>query len=299
MHLISIADLKKEEILSLLKFASELKKKPIKNALKEKILASCFFEPSTRTRLSFESAIIRLGGQVIGFSDSHFISTKKGETLCDSIKIISKYADVIVIRHPLEGAAKLASEVSSVPVINAGDGANQHPTQTLADLFTIQECQGKLEGLQVAMVGDLKYGRTIHSLALGAALFDIRLYFISPDQLTMPDDILQELRKKGVKFSFHRSIEEVVGKVDILYMTRLQKERLAEGEFEKIKDQYVLTKDMLDSAKKNLKILHPLPRIFEIDPAIDKTPFAFYFQQAENAVFIRQALLLSLLRGIQ
>ena len=290
-HLISIADLSKEEILSILDMAQGIKKNPIKKVFKNKILASCFFEPSTRTRLSFESAMIRLGGQVIGFSDANSISEKKGETLHDSIQVISKYADILVIRHPLDGAARLASEVSSIPVINAGDGTNQHPTQTLLDLFTIRECQGRLEGIQLAMVGDLKHARTIHSLALGCTHFGMRLFFVSQEQLTMPDHILQDLREKGIKFSFHKSVEEIIAKADIIYMTRLQKERLGEGEYETLKDPFVMTEKTLESAKKNLKILQPLPRTHEIDRSVDKTPFAYYFQQAENGVYVRQALL--------
>jgi aspartate carbamoyltransferase catalytic subunit len=218
MHnLISISDLSKEEIEKILKRAAEFKKKPPKDLLRGKILASCFFEPSTRTRLSFESAMLKLGGQVVGFSDAASTSVRKGETLSDTMRVIGGLADLIVIRHPLEGAAKLASQATTKPVINAGDGANQHPTQTLLDLFTIKECQGKLSGLNIAIVGDLKYGRTVHSLSYAAALFDMRLYFISPDELTLPDAILQELRKKRGKFSFHRSIEEAIGKADILH----------------------------------------------------------------------------------
>lgn len=295
--LISISDLSKEEIEKLLKRAAEFKKKPPKELLRGKILASCFFEPSTRTRLSFESAMLRLGGQVIGFSDSNCTSTKKGETLFDTIKVIGALADLIVIRHPLEGAAKLASEATRKPVINAGDGANQHPTQTLLDLFTIKECQGKLSGLNIAIVGDLKYGRTVHSLAYAAALFDMRLYFISPDELTLPDAILQELRKKRGKFSFHRSIEEVIGKVDILYMTRLQKERFDQATYERVKDNFILNEALLEKAKKHLRVLHPLPRVSEIARAVDNTPHAYYFQQAENGLFVRQALLAYYLRS--
>ncbi len=298
MHnLISISDLSKEEIEKILKRAAEFKKKPPKDLLLGKILASCFFEPSTRTRLSFESAMLKLGGQVIGFSNADSTSVRKGETLSDTMRVIGGLADLIVIRHPLEGAAKLASQATTKPVINAGDGANQHPTQTLLDLFTIKECQGKLSGLNVAIVGDLKYGRTVHSLSYAAALFDMRLYFISPDELTLPDAILQELRKKRGKFSFHRSIEEVIGKVDILYMTRLQKERFDTSTYERVKENYILEEALLQKAKKHLRILHPLPRVGEIDRAIDKTPHAYYFQQAENGLFVRQSLLYSILKN--
>lgn len=289
--LISIAHLSKEEIEHLLKCAAEFKKKPAKELLRGNILASCFFEPSTRTRLSFESAMLRLGGQVIGFSDSASTSIKKGESLHDSMKVIGSLADLIVIRHPLEGAARLASLATNKPVINAGDGANQHPTQTLLDLFTIKECQGKLEGLKVAIVGDLKYGRTVHSLAYAAALFDMRLYFISPEELTLPDTILHQLRKLRGKFSFHRSVEEVIDKVDVLYVTRIQKERFDEATYEKVKESFILKEAQLKNAQSHLKVLHPLPRVNEIEVAIDKTPHAYYFQQAENGLFVRQALL--------
>ncbi|HSW86404.1 MAG TPA: aspartate carbamoyltransferase [Rhabdochlamydiaceae bacterium] len=293
--ILSIFDLSEDEIEMILERAEEMKKEPSKDLLQGCILASCFFEPSTRTRLSFESAMLRLGGSVIGFSDSESTSSKKGESLQDSIKVIGQYADIIAIRHPREGAARLAQESTDIPVVNAGDGANQHPTQTLVDLFTIKECQGTLHSLHIAMVGDLKYGRTPHSLALACALFDARLYFISPEQLTVPDYILHELRKKGVKFSFHHSIEEVIPKIDILYMTRIQKERFEEGEYERIKDQFVLKEPMLKNAKQNLKIFHPLPRINEIETAVDETPYAYYFQQAANGIYVRQAVLALLL----
>lgn len=289
--LISIGDLSREEIEQMLNHAESFKRKPPKDLLAGYILASCFFEPSTRTRLSFESAMLRLGGRVIGFSDSGSTSVKKGETLFDTIKVIGNLADLIVIRHPQEGAAKLASLATSKPVINAGDGANQHPTQTLLDLFSMKECQGKLDGLKIAIVGDLKYGRTVHSLVYAAALFDMRLYFISPDELTLPDSMLHELRKRRGKFSFHRTIEEVIGNLDLLYMTRIQKERFDHATYERVCSRHVLTEPLLKKAKKHLRILHPLPRVGEIDPAIDDTAHAYYFQQAENGLFVRQALL--------
>jgi aspartate carbamoyltransferase catalytic subunit len=289
--LISIADLSKEEILLILKRAEEIKQKRPKELLKAKILASCFYEPSTRTRLSFESAMIRLGGSVIGFSDSDSTAAKKGESLKDTMKIMGQYADAIILRHPSEGAARVASESTDKPVLNAGDGANQHPTQTLIDLFTIKECCKKLKSLSVAFVGDLKFGRTVHSLSLACAHFDMRLFFISLEQLALPDEIGHLLKKQGVKFSFHRNIQDVLGKVDILYMTRIQKERLDASDYEKYKDAYILKEEMLKKVKKNLKILHPLPRVNEIEAAIDKTPFARYFQQAENGLYVRMALL--------
>jgi aspartate carbamoyltransferase catalytic subunit len=294
--LISISDLTKEEILLILKHAEEIKKRAPKDLAKGKILASCFYEPSTRTRLSFEAAMLRLGGDVIGFSESANISAKKGESLHDTMKTIGGYADLIVLRHPLEGAARVASEATAKPVINAGDGANQHPTQTLLDLFSIKECQGKLKTLNIAFVGDLKYGRTVHSLCMACAHFDMRLFFVSPEMLSLPEEIVHTLKKQGVKFSFHRAIEEVIGKADILYMTRLQKERLEN--YEKLKDAYILKEEMLKKVKSNLKIFHPLPRVNEIETSIDLTPMAYYFQQAENGLYVRMALLSLILGGI-
>ncbi len=240
---------------------------------------------------------MRLGGQNIGFSSDEGLSIKKGETLHDTIRVISEYADLIVIRHPSEGAARLAAEVSVKPVINAGDGANQHPTQALVDLFTIQECQKSLEGLSIALVGDLKYGRTIHSFAQACMLFDVRLYLVSPQELALPEPICDALKKQGVRFSFHRSMEEVLPKVDILYLTRIQQERFSEAEYQLVKNNYILTPALLKNAKTkaNLKVLHPLPRINEIDIGVDKTPYSHYFIQAANGVYVRQALLALLL----
>ncbi|PIS00333.1 MAG: aspartate carbamoyltransferase [Chlamydiae bacterium CG10_big_fil_rev_8_21_14_0_10_35_9] len=295
--LVSIFDLTKSEILYILKKARELKKNPKPDLLKNKILANCFFEPSTRTKLSFEAAMLRLGGKVIGFSDSKITSTEKGESLSDSMKIMSSYADIIVMRHPLEGSAMQAAEVSSVPVINAGDGANQHPTQTLVDLFTIEESQSSLEDLKIAFVGDLRYGRTAHSLALGLSNFKARMYFISPPTLSLPEEETSDLKKKGIKFSFHKSFEEVLDKVDILYMTRIQKERIPYLEYQKLQSQFILQLPHLKKVKKNMKILHPLPRVHEIDIDIDKTPHAYYFQQAANGVFVREAILALFLGG--
>lgn len=293
--IISIKDLSLEQIKLILKTADSLKKKPNTTLLKNKIIANCFFEPSTRTRLSFETAALRLGGQTIGFVDAENISVKKGETLHDTIKIISSYADLIVIRHPQEGAARLAADVADIPVINAGDAANQHPTQALVDLFTIQESQKKLNGLNIALVGDLKYGRTIHSLAQLCTHFDVRLFLVSPELLTLPEYICDELKKKGLKFSFHQKIEDVINRVDILYMTRIQQERFGKMEYESVKNQFILTSKTLEKAKDNLKVLHPLPRVNEIDIAVDASPHAHYFQQAANGVCVRQALLTLLL----
>jgi aspartate carbamoyltransferase catalytic subunit len=293
--ILSIKDLSLDDIQTILKTAAHLKHNPETQLLKNKIVAHCFFEPSTRTRLSFESATLRLGGNVIGFSNDEGLSVQKGETLLDTMRVISAYADLLVIRHPREGAARLAAEASDRPVINAGDGANQHPTQALVDLFTIQECQHRLEGLNIALVGDLKYGRTIHSFAAACMLLDVRLYLVSPEGLTLPDPICDTLKKHGVRFSFHQALEEVIPKVDILYLTRIQQERFSEAEYQLVKNNYILTTEHLKKAKSHLKILHPLPRLNEIDISVDKTPFAHYFTQAANGVYVRQALLALLL----
>ncbi len=293
--ILSIKDLSLENIQLILNTASKLKQTPVSNLIQGKLVAQCFFEPSTRTRLSFESAALRLGGQVLGFSSDDNLSVKKGETLHDTIKVVSDYADLIVIRHTREGAARLAAEASNKPIINAGDGANQHPTQALVDLFTIHECQQRLDGLSIALVGDLKYGRTIHSFAEICMLFDVRLYLVSPEILTLPEPICDILKKQGIRFSFHRSLEEVMPKIDILYMTRIQQERFSQAEYQLVKDHYILTPEYLHNAKPNLKVLHPLPRLNEIATGVDSTPYAHYFNQAANAVYVRQALLALLL----
>ncbi|MBP8173396.1 MAG: aspartate carbamoyltransferase [Aeromonadaceae bacterium] len=295
-HIISISDLTRPELELVVQTASELKAHPRHDLLCNKLVASCFFEASTRTRLSFETAAQRLGGSVIGFADAGNTSlAKKGETLADSVRIITSYTDAFVIRHPQEGAARLAAEFSRVPVINAGDGSNQHPTQTLLDLFTIYETQGRLDGLKVAFVGDLKYGRTVHSLAQALSLFGARLYFVSPEALAMPEYICEELEERGIEYSVHAELEEIIAELDILYMTRVQKERFDETEYKHIAARFVLTTETLEEAKPNLKILHPLPRVDEIHYDVDATPYAYYFQQAENGVYARQALLALLL----
>ena len=277
-HIISINDLSREDLELVLATAAKLKANPQPELLKHKVIASCFFEASTRTRLSFETSMHRLGASVVGFSDSANTSLgKKGETLADTISVISTYVDAIVMRHPQEGAARLATEFSGgVPVLNAGDGANQHPTQTLLDLFTIQETQGRLENLNVAMVGDLKYGRTVHSLT---------------QALAMPQYIRDMLDETGIAWSLHSAIDDVMAEVDILYMTRVQKERLDPSEYANVKAQFVLRAADLEGARANMKVLHPLPRIDEITTDVDKTPHAWYFQQAGNGIFARQALL--------
>ncbi|RJG50414.1 aspartate carbamoyltransferase [Motilimonas pumila] len=290
--IISIADLSRDELELIVATAKDLKHNPQPELLKNKIVASCFFEASTRTRLSFETAVQRLGGSVIGFDSGGNTSlAQKGETLADSVKVISSYSDAFFMRHPQEGAARLAAEFASVPVINGGDGSNQHPTQTLLDLFTIYETQSSLQNLNIAFVGDLKYGRTVHSLAQALSLFNCNFYFISPQALAMPDYIIEELDEAGINYSTHESIEEVIDSLDILYMTRVQKERFDETEYQHMKSAFVLNGSMLSKVRDNLKILHPLPRVDEITTDVDDTPYAYYFQQAENGVYARQALL--------
>lgn len=290
--IIAIQDFSKDDIIHLINIAQTLKHKPQPALLKGKILGSCFFEPSTRTRLSFEAAMHRLGGSVIGFTDSMNTSTKKGESLHDSMKMMNHYADLIVIRHPMEGSAQLAADAVDIPVINAGDGACQHPTQTLLDLLTIQETQSRIDDLNIALVGDLKHGRTAHSLAKALIPFNCRLYFVCPPSLQMPKSICDELKEKGVKFSFHKSADEIIHRIDILYMTRIQEERFSQkADYEKVKNSYVIKPCLFDTAKENLKVLHPLPRVNEIDLRVDEMPFAFYFQQAGNGIYARQALL--------
>ncbi|MFM2588655.1 aspartate carbamoyltransferase [Vibrio sp. TBV020] len=293
-HIISIPELSREELELIVDTAARLKAEPNPELLKHKVVASCFFEPSTRTRLSFETAVERLGGSVIGFDNGGNTSlAKKGETLADSVQVIASYVDAFVMRHPQEGAARLASEFSKgVPIINGGDGANQHPTQTLLDLFSIYETQGTLDNLNVAFVGDLKYGRTVHSLTQALAKFNnVRFFFIAPDALAMPDYICEELEDAGIKFSMHSNIEEVVPELDVLYMTRVQKERFDESEYAHMKSAFILTAATLTEARDNLKVLHPLPRVDEITTDVDKTKHAYYFEQAENGVYAREALL--------
>lgn len=296
--IISMRDFSKHEIDLVLRTAAYFKTHPSPtHHLRSKILASLFLEPSTRTRLSFEAAMYRLSGHVLSVSDSQETSIAKGESLSDTIKVISSYADIIVLRHPCEGAARLAAEATTLPVINAGDGANEHPSQTLLDLFSLKESQSSVDGLKIAFVGDLKYSRTIHSLALAATHYNLRMYFVSPDSLTLPDRICHELKAQGVQYSFHLSLEELLPKLDVLYMTRLQKERFQDvGDLDTkhdahTKNIYVLKPHMLKNVKPNFKVLSPLPRLHEIDVGVDATPYAYYFQQAANGLFVRQALL--------
>ena len=290
-HLISIPDLSNEQLECLLDTALRLKREPRYNLLEGRLIGSCFFEPSTRTRLSFETAVQRLGGKVIGFSDGANTSAKKGETLADTARIISSYTDAIIIRHPKDGAARVLSEFSAVPVINAGDGTNQHPSQTLLDLVTIQETQGRLDNLVIAMAGDLKYGRTVHSLAQAMKRHQAEFIFVSPPSLAMPDYITEELDAAGCRYQILPSLEEAARHADILYMTRVQRERFDEQEFAKIQGKFNLEATTLAQAKPNLRVLHPLPRVDEIHPNVDGTVYAYYFEQAKNGVFARMAML--------
>ena len=294
--LVSITDFSKEEILRIVELAAEFEANPNQKLLDGKVVSSLFFEPSTRTRLSFETAINRLGGGIIGFTDSSSSSTTKGESLNDTIKMVSNYSDLIVMRHPLEGSARYASEVSDVPVINAGDGANQHPTQTLLDMYSIYKTQGTLENLNIFLVGDLKYGRTVHSLLMAMSQFNPTFNFISPDSLKMPDEYKLFLDKKGIKYYEHLEFTDIIEEADILYMTRVQRERFSDPiEYEKVKNVYVLRNSMLDNTKDNLRILHPLPRVNEIHTDVDSNPKAYYFEQAENGVYARMAIMASIL----
>ena len=290
--LVSISDYNKEDYLKILDLAVEFEKEPNQYILKGNVVATLFFEPSTRTRLSFESAVNRLGGRILGFSDSSTTSATKGETLRDTIKTVSNYCDLIVMRHPYEGAARFASEVSKVPVINAGDGANQHPTQTLLDLFSIRKTQNSLENLNIFLVGDLKYGRTVHSLLMAMSKFNASFYFISPDELKMPDEYKLFLNQMGLKYYEYKDFSDIVEHADIIYMTRVQKERFSDPiEYEKTKNAYVLKMSMLQKAKPNMKVLHPLPRVNEIHLDVDDSDKAYYFTQALNGVYTRQAII--------
>ena len=294
--LISIHDFTKEEMLHILDVAQEFEKNKVQRLLQDKVIATLFFEPSTRTRLSFETASNRLGARVIGFSDAGNTSVSKGETLKDTIKMVSNYVDLIVMRHPLEGAARYASEVASVPVINAGDGANQHPSQTMLDLYTIRQTQGKLTDIKLNMVGDLKYGRTVHSLLQAMSHFNPHFTFTAPDELKMPQEYKDFLDAKGIPYHETRDLEGSLNDCDILYMTRVQQERFTDPmEYEKVKNTYNLTASMLGGARENMKILHPLPRITEIAQDVDDTKHAYYFKQAENGVYARMAIISYLL----
>ncbi len=294
--LVSISDFSKEEIIRIVELAAHFEANPNQDLLKGKVVACLFFEPSTRTRISFETAINRLGGRVVGFSDSSTSSATKGETLKDTIKMVSSYADLIVMRHPLEGAARYASEQSPVPIINAGDGANQHPTQTLLDLYSIQKTQGRLTDLNIFMVGDLKYGRTVHSLLMAMMHFNPIFNLISPDELRMPTEYKMMLYNSGIPYHEHQEMTDAINEADILYMTRVQKERFSDPiEYEKVKNVHILRNSMLDHSKPNLRVLHPLPRVNEIDVDVDENPKAYYFEQAKNGMYTRMAIIASIL----
>ncbi len=301
-NIISVLDFTKEEITYVLELSKRMEERSHPDILKGKVLANLFFEPSTRTRMSFEAAMKRLGGEVIGFDELGTTSTVKGESLRDSVKTIEGYCDIIVLRHFLEGASRLTADSVNIPVINAGDGASQHPTQTFLDLYTIKNAKGILEDLSVGFLGDLKYGRTSHSLAYALALFNATMYFISPPSLRIPKDYLEELEMRGVSYHEVDSIFEVSEKLDILYCTRIQKERFADPvEYEKVRGNYKLSKSILDDLKikDDLKILHPLPRVEEMDESVDTTSYAMYFQQAHSGIPVRETLLAAVLGAIQ
>lgn len=299
--IISIRDFSKADLLHVLKVAKQMEGKKRSDILKSKIMGALFFEPSTRTRLSFISAMEQLGGKALGFATSSVTSIKKGETLWNTIKMVENYVDVIVMRHHIEGAARLAAEASSKPVINAGDGANQHPTQTLLDLYTIQKTKGRLDGLHIGMLGDLKYGRTVHSLAIALSNFnDVTLYFIAPDALKMPESYIEFLKQKGIRFYETADLLKYSNKLDILYATRIQQERFPDPlEYEKLKGVYRLDSSLLPHIKKDMKIMHPLPRVDEISPEIDETEHALYFEQAANGIPVRKAILALVLGAVK
>lgn len=291
--LVSITDYSKEDILRILNLTKKFDEQPNRRLLEGKVCATLFFEPSTRTRLSFETAVNRLGGRIIGFSDAATTSSSKGETLKDTILMVNNYADIIIMRHHLEGAARYASEISSIPIINAGDGANQHPTQTMLDIYSIFKTQGTLDNLTITIVGDLKYGRTVHSLIIGMSHFNPTFIFVAPEELHLPDPYKAFCDEHGIKYSEHTDFDsEVIDKADILYMTRVQRERFTDlMEYEKVKNVYILKNEMLAGAKDNLKILHPLPRVNEIQQDVDDSPKAYYFEQAKNGMFTREAVI--------
>ena len=291
-NFVTIADLSREEILYLISMAQEFEKHPNRELLKGRVVATLFFEPSTRTRLSFETAANRLGARVIGFSDAKVTSATKGETLKDTILMVSNYADVIAMRQYIEGAAQYASEVAPIPIINAGDGAHMHPSQCLLDLYSIYKTQGTLDNLNIYLVGDLKYGRTVHSLITAMRHFNPTFHFVAPDELAMPQEYKMYCHEHGIKYVEHTEFnEQVISDADIIYMTRVQKERFSDlMEYERVKNVYILHRDMLKLTKANMKILHPLPRVNEIAYDVDDDPHAYYIQQAGNGLYAREAI---------
>jgi aspartate carbamoyltransferase catalytic subunit len=296
-NFVTIADLSREKILYMIELAQEFEKHPNREILKGKVVATLFYEPSTRTRLSFETAANRLGARVIGFSDAKASSVSKGETLKDTILMVSNYADVIAMRHYIEGAAQYASEISPVPIINAGDGAHQHPSQCMLDLYTIYQTQGSLENLTICLVGDLKYGRTVHSLLMAMRHFNPTFHFIAPEELSMPNEYKLYCKEKGIRFEEHTQLtEDIIAHADIVYMTRVQKERFSDlMEYEQVKNSCILRADMLSKAKETMKVLHPLPRVNEIAYDVDSTPQAYYIQQAQNGLYAREAIICDVL----
>ena len=296
-HLVSINQLSTEDILRLLDRAALFEQNPNRKLLEGRVIATLFFEPSTRTRLSFETAVNRLGGRVIGFSDAATSSSAKGESLKDTSSMVGNYADAIVMRHYLEGAALYASELGRAPIVNAGDGANQHPSQTLLDLYAIRKTQGTLYDKTIALVGDLKYGRTVHSLIVGMAPFRPHFIFVSPPELMMPEECKDFCRRAGIPFTEMTDFTpEVIRSVDVLYMTRVQRERFIDlEEYERVKNVYVLTASMLEGCREHLRILHPLPRVGEIAQDVDDTPYAYYVEQAQGGLYVRQSILCEVL----
>lgn len=291
--LVSISDLTKEQMLSTLELARYFEENPNHKILDGRVVATLFFEPSTRTRLSFETAVNRLGGRIIGFSDASTTSSSKGETLKDTIIMVSNYVDLIIMRHYLEGAARYATEVTDIPIINAGDGAHQHPSQTMLDLYSIYKTQGRLDNLTITLVGDLKYGRTVHSLIMAMRYFNPTFRFVACRELQMPREYLEFCDQNGIKYTEHTEFDaDVINTSDIIYMTRVQRERFTDiMEYERVKDLYTLRNSMLDNSRENLRILHPLPRVNEIDRDVDDNPKAYYFTQAKNGLYTRQALI--------
>jgi aspartate carbamoyltransferase catalytic subunit len=299
--IISIKDFPREDINYVFKVAKTMEPLASRGSqmLRGKILATLFYEASTRTRLSFESAMHKLGGSTIGFAEAEIASVRKGENLADTVRTVENYADVIALRHPLEGAARLAAEFSDVPILNAGTGAEEHPTQALLDLYTVAKEKGRIDGLKVAMVGDLRYGRTVHSLAYALSLYDIELFLVSPESLRMRREVLQTIKER-VSVTEKTGLEKIVPLVDVLYMTRIQKERFPDpAEYAKVKGVYRIDRQSLSEAKKDLIILHPLPRVDEISSEVDDTPYARYFQQVRNGIVVRMALLALILGGVE
>ncbi len=299
--IVSIEDFSREEINYILNISHSMEPLAVKGSdmLKGKILATLFFEPSTRTRLSFETAMLKLGGSTIGFAEAEIASVRKGENLADTIRTVENYADIIALRHPLDGAAKLAAEFSKVPILNAGSGAEEHPTQALMDLYTVQKEKGKIDGLKIALIGDLRYGRTVHSLAYALSLYNIELYLISPESLKMRNEVVRTIKNK-ISIVEDTNLETIISEIDVLYVTRIQKERFPDpAEYAKVKGVYKIDLKTLKSAKKDLIILHPLPRIDEIAAEVDSTPQARYFQQVWNGIVVRMALLTLVLGAVK